>query len=306
MSTMTLLHAVHTLDNRMLLPAGTVLSADTLDALISSDRTRSYQTHPVLQHGSVKEDLLHFLSEPPYQIIFADEKQLANVLNVTETVDVVLPVLQSLDYFKEYDFCTYRHILTVFALSTLLAGDLVSDYEDLTKGAGTGPTHDLGKACIPLGILKKSDPLTQTERKTLEHHSASGYIQLSYYLKDTQNLAATVARDHHERNDGSGYPRGVSLADLMVEIVAVSDVYDALTSPRPYRPIPYDNRTALEEVTRMAETDKIGWEVVKVLVAHNREDKPHHSECTVSVEKRGTPPPDNTYGVIVDAEGHAN
>ena len=52
----------------------------------------------------------------------------------------------------------------------------------------------------------------------------------------------------------------------------------------------------------MAKRNEIGWEVVRVLVAHSRKDKPHYSECTVSVEKRGTPPPDNVYGIIAEEE----
>ena len=217
-----------------------------------------------------------------------------------KSVRIVVPVLQSLDYFKKHDFHTYRHILTVSALSTLLAKDLLSDHQDLIREAATGPTHDFGKVCVPLHILKKSQPLTRRERSILKHHTAAGHILLSYYLKDNHNLAARVARDHHERKDASGYPRGIRLMDRMVEIVTVSDVYDALISSRPYRPIAYDNRTALEEITAMAERNEIGWNVVRALVARNRKSKPHHSECEVSVEKRGTSPPGSVYGVIVE------
>ena len=88
----------------------------------------------------------------------------------------------------------------------------------------------------------------------------------------------------------------------MVEIIAACDVYDALLSPRPYRPTAYDNRTALEEITEMAQMGKLSWEVVKALVSHNRKDKPPFQECQVSTEKRGTPPEDNMYGVVVEEE----
>ena len=304
MSSLTLLHPVRTLDNRLLLAAGTVLSVETLDALISSSRATSHQAYSLLHCGSVKENLPHLLSSPPYQVIFVYHQQIADVMNIMETVHLALPFLQSLEYFKQYDFYPYRHILVVSALSTLLAKDLVSNYQDRIQEAATGPTHDFGKVCVPLNILKKADPLTPTQRSILEHHTAAGYVLLSYYLKDNQNLAARVARDHHERKDGSGYPRGIRLMDPMVEIVAVSDVYDALSSSRPYRPISYDNRTALEEITGMAERNELSCEVVKVLVAHNRKAKPPYSECEVSVEKRGTPPPGNVYGVIAEEKSH--
>jgi HD-GYP domain-containing protein (c-di-GMP phosphodiesterase class II) len=284
----------------VLLPAGTVLSEETLDALISSNRTTSHQAYSLLQDSSFEKDLLHFISHPPYHVIFPDQKEVADLLKLMKSVRIVVPVLQSLEYFKQHDFHTYRHILTVSALSTLLAKDLLSHYQDLIREAATGPMHDFGKFCVPIHILKKSQPLTRRERSILKHHTAAGYILLSYYLKDNHNLAARVARDHHERKDGSGYPSGIRLMDRMVEIVTVSDVYDALISSRPYRPIAYDNRTALEEITAMAERNEIGWDVVRALVARNRESKPDHSECEVSVEKRGVPPLGNVYGVIVE------
>jgi hypothetical protein len=88
----------------------------------------------------------------------------------------------------------------------------------------------------------------------------------------------------------------------MVEIIAACDVYDALLSPRPYRTTPYDNRTALEEITEMAKGGKLSWDVVQTLVSHNRKDRPHFRECRISTEKRGIPPPDNLYGVIIEKE----
>jgi HD-GYP domain-containing protein (c-di-GMP phosphodiesterase class II) len=217
-----------------------------------------------------------------------------------ETVRLALPVLQTLEYFKEYDYHTYCHNLMVFALSTLIAKDLITDYGDWINEVSIGPTHDIGKICVPLHILKKQTPLTRIERSILDHHAVAGYVLLSCYHRDHENLAAVVARDHHERKDGSGKPRGISLTNLMVEIIVVCDVYDALLSPRPYRPVSYDNRTALEEITRMAEMNTIGWEVVKALVAHNRKNKPRHDMAEVSVEKRGTPPPANCHGVLAE------
>jgi HD-GYP domain-containing protein (c-di-GMP phosphodiesterase class II) len=232
--------------------------------------------------------------------IFSDKKQINDLLNLLKTVHFPLPILQSLDYFKEHDFYTYVHILMVFALSTLLAKELIPDYQEQIQLSATGPTHDIGKICVPLHILKKKTPLTKAERSFLEHHAAAGYVLLSYYYKDIQHLACKVALDHHERRDGSGYPRGMLFKDPIVEIIAVSDIYDALIRPRPYRSSAYDNRTALEEITEMADQRRLGWDVVKVLIAHNRKSNPSYREITVSAEKRGTPPAYNVYGIIAE------
>ncbi len=300
MTALKLNYNVFTLDNKQLIPAGALVSEDIVEELISTHESPSAKSFPILKHGSIRDNALLFFSQPPHNTIFADTKRTEAVLDLMEQVNVPYPILETMDYFKLYDFYTYRHFIMVFALSTLLAQDLIENHKDIKKGVFAGPTHDLGKLCVPLHILKKTNPLTRSERLFLEHHAIAGYVLLSYYFKDCKNLSAIVARDHHERKDGSGYPCRVPLKDRMVEIVVVSDVYDALISPRPYRRISYENRTALEEITAMAEKGKLSWEIVQALVAVNRKDRPHYSECIVSLEKRGTLPPDNVYGIIVD------
>lgn len=295
-----LAHPIQTLDRQFLFPAGTLVTEKTLGDVIDSHRAISYQTYPLLLYGSIQEDCLDFLSFPPYATIFQDRKQIDALFNLLETAHFPIPVLQTLDYFKQRDLFTYTHVLMVFALSTLLAKDLITDAQDCIKLSTTGPTHDIGKICVPLSILKKKTPLTKTERGFLQHHSAAGYVLLSYYYKDVQRLGCVVALDHHERRDGSGYPRGIPLKDPLVEIIAVSDIYDALIMPRPYRSSAYDNRTALEEITEMAKQNKVGWDVVKALIARHRRSHPPYNEITVSAEKRGTPPSYNVHGVVLE------
>jgi HD-GYP domain-containing protein (c-di-GMP phosphodiesterase class II) len=294
-------YPVYTLDKQLLLRENSVISTKTIDTLISSNSQTSYKTYSLFSYGSIKKDILASLQEHHYPVIFAEQEKTFTIRRVLEDVHLMLPVLKSLEYFKQYDIYTYKHILMVFALSTLLSIDLLADRtdrEDLVKEFLAGPTHDFGKICIPLDVLQKKVPITQTERSMLEHHALAGYVLLSYYYRDRNNFFARVARDHHERKNGSGYPRQIKLRDQLIEIVAVTDVYDALISPRPYRPISYDNRTALEEITAMAERGQFNWKVVKALVALNRASKPHFDDCIISLEKRGTPPPHNTYGII--------
>lgn len=302
MTTLKLNYDVFTLDNRQLFQAGAIVSSSIVEELISTHKSHSDKTSSLLKHGSIKDNILLFFSQPPYDTIFSDEKRTAGLLDLMEQVNVPYPILETMDYFKINDFYTYRHFLMVYALSTLLAQDLMGNHNDMLKEVLAGPTHDLGKICVPLHILKKTDPLTKSERLFLEHHAIAGYVLLSYYLQDSKKFSALVARDHHERNDGSGYPCGTHLKDRMVEIVVASDVYDALISPRPYRRLSYDNRTALEEISVMAEKGKISWEIVQALVAVNRKGQPHYSKCIVSLDKRGIPPPDNVYGITVDEE----
>jgi len=293
-------YPIRTLGDQLLFPQKTLLSEETLDALIYSDRTYSYQTSPLFLYGSVKQDCLDFLRTPPFVTIFSEQKEVNDLLSLLEAIRYPIPILQSLDHFREHDFYTYGHVLMVFVLSTILAKDLLPDYQERIRLSASGPTHDTGKICVPLHVLKKTTPLTKWERGFLEHHTIAGYVLLSYYYKDIQHLACKVALHHHERRDRSGYPRGILLEDPMVEIIAACDVYDALIMPRPYRSGAYDNRTALEEITEMARQGKIGWDVVKALIARNRKSNPHYKEITISAEKRGTPPSYNVYGMIAE------
>ncbi len=300
MSSPALSLTIRTLDNRVLLPMGRELSRETLDAIISSNNDSEYQNLRLMHFDTVAKDLKEYLGTPPYDTIFSAKRHTYNFLNDLERVHLPEPVLQSLNHFKEHDPYSYRHFLVVFALSTLLAKDLLPDYNERIELAGTGPVHDIGKFCVPLEILKKNTPLTKSERVMLEEHTSAGYVLLCYYLKDFEALATNVARDHHERRDGSGYPRGIKLQNQMIEIIVVCDIFDALSSPRPYRKTCYDNRSALEVISSMAEADTLSWDVVKALVSHSRNNKPHYSETAISSEKRGTPPEDNLYGIIID------
>ena len=289
-------HPIHTLEGQELVPAGITVTEEVVRGVIASNSSPTAKNMPLMQCGSIRNDMLQFFASPPYNTIFANPEDKGDIWNIMTEVNLSVPVLESLDYFREHDFHTYRHTLMVFALSTLLSKSLLPDYRRRIQHATAGPSHDMGKVCVPLKILMKSDPLTREERNILFQHSVAGYVLLSFYTGDMANFSAKVARDHHEHRDGSGYIRGVKLNDPMVEIFAVSDIYDALISPRPFRPVSFDNRSALEEVVAMAQRGQVNWEVVQVLVALNRKDKPDFRTFEVSHEKRGTPPPINFYG----------
>jgi len=288
---LTLHYPVHTLDGEEILPSGTILSDTTLEEVAARGMKVLSPPLPAMEFSTVRRDLLALTGKGVYRTIFGDEAEYRGLIRLLEMTRLPLPVLESIEFYKRNDPYTYHHILLVF--------------EEILQEAAAGPFHDFGKICVPLEILTKKTPLRKSEREVLEHHTLAGFILLSYYLKDPGILAAVIARDHHERLDGSGYPRGILLSSRFVEIVATCDVYDALISPRPYRVSIYDNRTALEVITAMAEEGKIGWDVVRVLVSHHRKGKPRPEECKVSVEKRGKPPEGNLYGTVLDDDGPA-
>ncbi|MDP1848527.1 MAG: response regulator [Solirubrobacteraceae bacterium] len=97
--------------------------------------------------------------------------------------------------------------------------------------------HDVGKVAIPDSILLKAGPLTADERLAIETHPAVGYEMLHGSSSGLLDLAAMIAKTHHEKFDGSGYPSALSGTEIPLEgrIAAVADVFDALTSDRGYR-----------------------------------------------------------------------
>lgn len=294
-------YPVHDLSGQLIVPAGSELSPDFMAELCASNPNQ-YDIIPLLQHGTILKDLMRQFTMPPYDAIFSQDKASLTVLDVMERVRLPLPILQAMDYFREHDFHTYRHMLMISAMSALILQEIDPQYSELYEEelSHFGPSHDIGKTIVPIDILLKKTPLTHGEFDLLKNHALAGYVLLSYYLKDEQSFAALIARDHHERRNGSGYPTGMQQRNLIVDISATCDIYDALVAQRPYRPDSYDNRSAIEELTLMAEHGDIGWKAVQVLVAYNRKNMPDPLNIRVSLERRGKEPVNNVYGKFAD------
>jgi HD-GYP domain-containing protein (c-di-GMP phosphodiesterase class II) len=291
-----LAHAVTDLEGNQLLAAGTLLTRQVMQDL-ARRQSGPIKFLRLLDSAKIRDDLLDYLSASPYDLITLHDSQRTALLDLAGEVHVPETILKSLFRFRDTDIYTYRHLLLVFALSILISRELIAEKEKLLQEVTAGPTHDIGKLCIPSSILAKQTPLSRAEHEYMKHHTLAGYVLLAYYFQDPDILAARVARDHHERKDGSGYPAGRSIDDVMIDIVMVADIYDALISPRPYRPVSYNNRSALEELIAQAQRGTVSERVVRVLVALNRRSKPAYQKCVISAKRRGKAPSENVYGV---------
>jgi methanogenic corrinoid protein MtbC1 len=137
--------------------------------------------------------------------------------------------------FRDED--TGAHIERIGRFSTLLAEQIGMDTEFCERIGHAAPLHDVGKVAIPDSILLKPGPLTPQERAIVETHAEEGYRLVRGSSSAILEMAATIALSHQEKWDGTGYPRGLAGETIPIEgrIVAIADVFDALTSDRVYR-----------------------------------------------------------------------
>jgi putative two-component system response regulator len=149
-----------------------------------------------------------------------------------------LQVVQRLGRAAEYrDNETGLHIIRMSQFSTLLAKELGWSAADCELMLHASPMHDIGKIGIADAILLKPGKLTPSEWETMKSHSAIGADILNESDSDLLGMARMIALHHHEKWDGNGYPHGLAgeAIPLPARIVAVTDVFDALTSKRPYK-----------------------------------------------------------------------
>ena len=142
-------------------------------------------------------------------------------------------------------------IASIGELAAAIAAEMGLD-EDMQRGLRVaGAVHDVGKIMVPSEILSKPGRLSSVEYELIKQHAEQGY----QILKDVAFPwpVAEVARQHHERIDGSGYPRGLKGTEIIIEarITTVADVVESMSSHRPYRPM-LGVDLALQEIERGA------------------------------------------------------
>ncbi len=168
------------------------------------------------------------------------QEQFAEMENQVETiVDVILKnkemMLNMVD-LKVFDDYTYFHSVNVAVLSIGLGTAMGLDKTDLCNLGFGALLHDIGKVFVPKEILHKQGPLTDIEFSEMKKHSYLGFEYLTKEYVGSVGAQAGIL-DHHEKFSGGGYPNNAKgdKISLYGRIISIADVYDALTSDRPYR-----------------------------------------------------------------------
>ncbi len=176
------------------------------------------------------------------QTIDADEVEeiVVNIIdNIIENENAAINLLN----IKDFDDYTYTHSVNVATIAIFIATKLKLKKEQLAQVGIGALMHDIGKIKIPLHILNKPGKLTEDEFKIMKLHPVYTY-KLIEEKSDISEVAKLIAAQHHEKYNGTGYPFGLKgeKINYYSRIVAVADVYDALTTDRVYRKamLPYE------------------------------------------------------------------
>ena len=253
---------VYNLDHELLIPKGTVLTDKLItkldlygiltifaeDVLPASDLSETESSHYERIKSSpefhlFKEDFENEVELFRENMNLVVQKNTAldvktllkNTLSIVSNHSGSISILDMLQNMREYDDSTYTHSLNVALICNILAGWLKLPKEDVELATACGLFHDIGKMLIPYSIIAKPGRLSEEEFATVKKHPALGYELLQ--SQDVDVHVKNAALMHHERSDGSGYPSKLkgNQIDPYARMVAIADVYDALTSDRCYR-----------------------------------------------------------------------
>jgi len=227
------------------LPATATVMVTGNDDPYTADRALALGAHGYLTKPFVPNDLLISVAgavhrsrieesrsaqlERAYATIAASEEELRRAY-----AETVARLGRAMEF---HDVETGEHVERVAESARLIAVELGLTNVVAERLRLAGPLHDIGKIAISEAILRKPGELSPDERGAMERHTDVGRELLAGSGNELLELAATVAWTHHECWDGSGYPRGLAgnAIPLAGRIVTVADVFDALTSDRPYR-----------------------------------------------------------------------
>lgn len=240
--------AIHTLDGVFLLSAGTVLTPEHKEKLQNYGITEIYIEDTISEGIEIpelirEEVITEVKSQVKKMMTSPSIKVSVDVKKVGEIVERLIAnilendrIVASLCDVRSIDEYTFSHSVNVSVIS-IVTGIGVGMKEDTLRDLGIGALlHDLGKVMVDDTILRKPTNLTSIEYDEVKKHTYYGYE----ILQKSENIsreACDIALSHHERLDGSGYPRRLKSSDIQIfaRIAAIADVYDALTTDKVYR-----------------------------------------------------------------------
>jgi len=249
---------------------------------------------------SLFKNFKNIFNEEKYFAIFAPPDDNERIASIIKNAAITKEINAELAFMRENLPYTFRHTLLVTALTIKIMLDATKgeDYNYETA-ALIGLTHDIGKSRVPKQILGKTTPLKKSEYELLKTHSLISYLLLCYYLGNAYNDVINAVRDHHEKLDGIGYPRGVTKISKYTKVIVAADIFDALISERPYRVSPFSVRQAIDYLINQSGAGRIDKDVVYRLISYVRKEHPNPADLSPYTNQPFRERPDSCYGRII-------
>lgn len=215
-------------DGYILKPLDFAQLLSTLDKCIEKIKLRADNLHYTKQLEQLNHLLESQVDERIKEVITLNQE-------IKETQKEVVFTLGAVGEHRSQE--TGNHVKRVAEYSKLLALHYGLAKEDVELIKTASPLHDLGKIAIPDSILNKPGKLSEQEYTIMKHHAELGHSMLKSSSRPLLKAAATIAYEHHEKWNGSGYPRGIAGENIHIygRITAIADVFDALGSDRCYK-----------------------------------------------------------------------
>ncbi|HHU50612.1 MAG TPA: HD-GYP domain-containing protein [Firmicutes bacterium] len=253
-------------NGRVLLAKGTKLTKSYLQKIGELGYTHLYVFQPDVDKDWLLEGPLsdytysETLSVVKKSLVQAAKSRRFNLKEVNNVIDYVVDeimdnpiVLYNLIDMKKQDEFIYEHSVNVCIISSIIGKNMGLARDKVKQLAIGALLHDLGKVYVDPEVLNKPSSLTEEEFKQVKEHTKYGFEVLRS-LDDFSILSAHIAYQHHEREDGSGYPRGLLSEEIhsFAKIVAVADSFEAMTANRKYRKKVFKNDEAIRQLTQEA------------------------------------------------------
>jgi len=288
---------LYAIDKTLLVKAGEKITRKKLDHIAAMAGKVSYQ--PIKGTWLMKDIEETFEDKRYTNILYPNEIKEKIILSASR-LKMPEKIIAELAFMKKLSPYTYHHILVIAVLAAKISFDhSIKCVFSHDMAMLLSLFHDIGKSRIPLSILDKTTPITLSERKVLFSHPLIGYVLLHYYFGGHHAKYDFSSYNHHERLDGSGYPRGIKTLDKYSQLIGVVDTLDALISERPYRSKPFTLRAAIDFLLEEAEKRKFNKSIVRTLVIYSRRESPG-TKIIIGSRGRDKEPEENCYGKTVN------
>jgi HD-GYP domain-containing protein (c-di-GMP phosphodiesterase class II) len=290
---MQLENDLYGIDKRFIIEAGHIINSGTLKNIAGLSEHIRYVS---IKDTRLMNDLIQAFKDKRYTNIFYPPETNMKIIRHIRRIKMPENILSELAHMKKVMPYTYHHVLIIalLATKTSLEDSLKNKYA--TEMAGRlSLFHDLGKTRIPLRILNKRSPLTREEHRILRTHPLIGYVLLHYYFGKYHKRYDFSSFQHHERLDGSGYPKGIKRLNKYSHLLGVVDTLDALISERPYRKKPFTLRSAIDFLLDESEKGRFDKGLVCTLIRYARKEGPG-TKLIIAAKGRDKEPAENCYG----------